>query len=192
MSPYCSCPPGSFLRWEGDGPQESELPGALPHRGDVGLVALRRGEHAELAARSHVDRAAGDLGAGDTREVGLGLRARGADADDAALAGNALVADIDVVAAVRQQVPRIDPDRDVVGARGIRVQRLVAECHIVVAGGVREQRTRPIRRLVIAGRVGIERVVSGSGIAGPIGIGIQGAVADATLLLPEVFACSAW
>ncbi len=67
--------------------------------------------HPQLARRCHIHCAAAGDSCVDARDVGVGLRAGGADADNAVLARFAGMGDVDVVAAACQFVARLGNQR---------------------------------------------------------------------------------
>jgi len=92
--------------------------------------------HTQLARRGHIHRAAAGDSRVNARDVGLGLVASRADANDTALGRLAAgMGDVDVVAAARQVVTRLIPEGEVTLAARRSVQRLIPQC--IVVGTVR-------------------------------------------------------
>ena len=108
-------------------------------RRDVGLVALRGGEHTELPGGGHVDWCTRDLRAADAGDECRGLRTRCADADRAVFPGTSHRSDIDVVASAHIEAC-LGAERDVARAGRVAIQRLKAKCRVAVAGRIRKQR----------------------------------------------------
>ena len=85
----------------------------------------------------NVDRDSARIDAVDPRHEGGGLATRGSDADGAAVAGDGLVADIDVIVGGGDVDSGFAPDGDVVAPGGV-LKRVVTAGRVVAAGGVEE------------------------------------------------------
>src|SRR5262245_44276528 len=102
---------------EGDGPELEQAFTPACHRLDVLLVASGRREYAKLPVAIHQDRRAAYARSVDSRNEGLSLCR--ADPDSLRLVADAIVADEDIVVAVRQRHSRLVSDRDVLGAQAL-------------------------------------------------------------------------
>ena len=83
----------------------------------------------------------------NTGNKGVGLRTFGADTDVPGFAGNAAVADIDIVIPSGQITPGTDTDGDVIAPGRITVESIEAFGHIVVASGVMKHALDPLAML---------------------------------------------
>src|SRR5262249_62017534 len=98
---------------------------------------------------------------------------RGADANGLEFVAIALIADVDVVAAVDQRHACLKPDTDVLGARA-PLEGLESDGGVVVAGGVAFEREAADCCVVVTGGVGGDRARAAGGVAGAGGVGPRG------------------
>ena len=78
------------------------------------FVSFGRRQHAEPSPGRHVDSATRHFGAFDPGNVRCCLCPWRPDADRAAIIGGTLIADVDLVAAVSQQIACVSADRNVI------------------------------------------------------------------------------
>ena len=121
---------------EGHRPQAHQPAARAAHVLNVFLVAPGRRDGAELSVvidhdRDGIVEPGGD--ALDARDESVGLGTRGSDADGVAVAGGALVADVDVIATGDVERGFV-PDGDVIAPGVVGVQRLGTDGRVEALG----------------------------------------------------------
>ena len=81
-------------------------------------------------------------------DEGAGVNVGGADTNDPALTGHALIADVNVVATRSEVVTGVTAQSDVVGAARVVVERLEAVGCVVGPGGVLQKRPSAVGRVL--------------------------------------------
>ena len=137
------------------------------HRLNVFLKAARGTHRAQLAGRIDQHR----NGVGNARGHPLNAGSKGsrvinvADADGAAVAIEAFVADIDIVTACGETGASSRAQCDIAAAGGVAYERVSTAGRVVDADGVVTERTNTVGRVVVASGVAGKRTSAGGRIA---------------------------